>query len=370
MSNTSLPGTCPSCAVGQATRHGSRMRKVIGMNADRCPVVERIAVQRWRCVACGTCFSDNDPALPIRAMVSLSTRDEVAMECFRTGWAGTGRRFGMDPKTARALWEDWAASHERHDVTAPEALGLHLVTIAGRSRTLVTDVRCMTVVDVLEGSCSMSIRNWLERATRHVRVRDAVVGFHQPFREALAQACPGVHRMTCTGHARRQGMRAFMLAFSSLRKASGRKQGRNGRGCLTTFSGRRTSLSDGAREDMGGWEQAILMLYEAKERFCDALEAHSPRAASPLLAESASLCLGMTGRAAVPHAFLSSWKDDIARGVGERGMDDLCDGLDALDLAWSSRRPSLGFSLSRGLVMLLPPTHAYMPLAEAVACLS
>ncbi len=348
------PG-CPSCGGTSATRQGTRPRALLDIGLDGRPDRLDTVAQRWRCAACSALFTElpGSGARP-RSLATVAARDAVAEACFEAGYAGAAARFGIDEKTARSLWEEWAETRRDGLTTAlPERIGVHVVEVGGVERALVTDTERGAVVDLLEDATAPGLRRWLGGMEERVGMLDATIGFHPPFRDALSGRTRAGLRVLPV-HARARGMRAFLSAFRTLvgdrrRLASGR--GSNVRLMPRLFARPVTALDGDEREGMGAWDDAVLALYAAKERYMEALEETRPATAAAILAEVRERCLEIPG-AGVPAALVAAWKDEIAAGCVLSRSDPFPGLLDTLARVWAARRPPLPFDLARGLVLL------------------
>jgi hypothetical protein len=102
---------------------------------------------------------------------------------------------------------------------------------------------------------------------------------------------------------------------------------------------------------MEAWDDAVLALHDAKERFADALSSGSPATAALILADVRERCLSVPG-ASVPAALIGAWRGEIAEGVGEAALEPFVEVLGRMAVAWAGRRPPLPFDLARGLAVL------------------
>ena len=347
---------CPGCGWRAATRQGTKPRQLLDVDAGGQPVRREALSQRWRCSGCSSLFTQTlDQARP-RSLATLAARDAVAASCFGAGFAGAATRFGIDEKTARSLWEEWAETRRGELATdLPERLGIHLVTVAGTDRALITDTEALAVVDLLEDATAAGLRHWMERMVDRRGVLDATIGFHPPFRDAL-QGIPRAGLRVLPGQARIKGLRAFLSAFRTVageRRRRSRSAGRvsNVREMPRVFARPLSQASADEREDMSAWDEAVLALYSAKERFMEALDETRPQAAAAILTEVRERCMEIPG-AGVPTALIDAWKGEIAAGTTLPRSDPFPALLDSLALLWAGRRPPLPFDLARGLVLL------------------
>src|SRR5690606_30137743 len=95
------------------------------------PHFQVIRTQRWRCISCGRYFTSGDGTLRSGRLADIAARDAVASACFEQGYSAAASLFGIDRKTARSLWEEWAEVRECDLPTeAPEFIGLHRIRTA------------------------------------------------------------------------------------------------------------------------------------------------------------------------------------------------------------------------------------------------
>lgn len=342
---------CPDCG-GVASRSGTKARRVLDLAADGSPHLGEIRVQRWQCDNCLGYFSTLPAEARPRSLATIAARDAVAEACFAAGYAAAAKRFGIDEKTARSLWQEWAELRAA-DLPGqlPEFLGLHIAEVAGAPRTIVTDVEAATVLDVLPGCGAMDVVAWLKRIGYPERIHSAAIALHPPFRLALQDAAPDARVSLCPEHARNGGLRVFVAALRGVQRATGRRPGDNTQAMLGGFARPLAALSLGEREDMGAWDDAVQALHAAKECFLEALACNRPAKATAILAEARAACLDIPG-AGLPAAFIASWSGEMAAGVSEAALGPFAGLLGEMAACWAARRPPLPFDLARGLAVL------------------
>jgi transposase len=342
---------CALCG-NLAVRHGTKARNLLDVAEDGVARRAQIRVQRWRCTGCGASTTELPGDAKPRSLATIAGRDAVAEACFTGGYAQAAQRFGMDEKTARALWHDWAEPRERElPQRPPDFMGLHLLRVAGADRTLVTDVCAMTVVDIIETASTRDIVDWLEATRETVRIDSVALDVHQPFRQAMAACAPRARLLVCPAHSRSRGMSAFLSAFRVAMRTLGRNCTSNVREDPRTFATHRQELSTDQREVMAGWNEAVGELYAVKERFYEALECSQAADAQAILGDAQRWCSQLPfGR--TPQDLLASWGGEMAAGAGHGGVAEFEAGLGRMAHLWSARRPPLPFDLARGLAVL------------------
>jgi hypothetical protein len=335
---------CPTCG-GEASKHGTKPRRVLDMEDGR-PTLRDVRVQRWRCGACGGFFSTGEASRP-RGFASVPARDAVAEACFAAGWAPAAARFGIDEKTARGLWNEWAAAREAQvPERVPETVGVHVAAFSGTDRAVVSDVSAAAVVDLLHGASADDLKAWMGGHDM-AAVDTVVMSMHPPFRDAVREAVPWARAVVCRGHAAAVGAGAFLHALRARKRLLG--HGRNVSEAPRLFVKRAADLSETEREAASGWDDGILALRDAKDAFLDALA--SPGAAcAAAFGEVRRACRALG--AAAPVRLLDSWGEEIAAGAGDWRLDAFQADLDALVARLSRRRPVLPFDLARGAVVL------------------
>lgn len=348
---------CPKCG-GSASRQGTKSRRVLELGPDGLPMLKQARVQRWQCSRCRAFYSTGiDPARP-RALATIAARDLVAEACFDAGYAEAAARFGIDEKTARSLWFEWAAPRELDlPVHLPGVMGLHILPFAGSDRALVTDIENLSVVEVLRSANSDDVTSWLDRMDVSHAHTVAIPPF-QPFRAAINAKLPGVRLAICPSHAAMALLRASLHALRTLRRLLGRGTVRNAKEAPRTFARRRCLLSEAERGEMEGWDDRAIVLYAAKEQFLDALTSSDASEARMRLDAAQKAFMAVPG-ASAPTALLSNWAKEIAEGAGNQAFNIFSQVLAKLIDAWSASRPKLPFDLARGLAVLKDGPRIY-----------
>ena len=342
---------CPRCGAG-GTRQGTKPRRAVEVDAVGRAVAGEAFVQRWRCTGCGGFYTTGFDAAGPRSMMSAAARDAVAVSCFSAGFAPAGAAAGIDEKTAKAMWERWAAPRESEIPSRPPVMmGLHPVTVAGVERTLVTDAASLAVVDVLAGTTPAHLDAWLAGRGYRERVDTVAVAFHPALRSSARGNVPDARVLVCPGHARAAGMSSFLGAFRRMKVRLGSGALRNVKEAPRTFATPSGDLRPHELEEMDAWDAGFVDLYRAKERFMEAFGADGPRSASAVFVDVVRMCAGMP-QIISPATLLETWGNEFAAGVGIPGLDPFERSLARLSEAWESRRPMLPFDLARGMAVL------------------
>ena len=343
--------TCPACS-GKCVRYGTKERRLLELDANGQPLQASVRVQRWKCQACES-YHTQQPALAVpRFLATIAVRDALANACFRAGYAPAALEFNVDEKTARAMFEAWAAPREMElPQRPPQFLGLHVASVAGKDRTVVCDVQACSVVDILPGADAGEVTQWMDRIGDNWRVDKVALALHQPFRDAMGSCTPNAQIMVCPRTARNHGMRGFLAALRAVRRGLGRAKGSNVRESARAFARRQNNLEDQDREEMSSWHDSVLDLYEAKERFMQALDCNQRTDAMAILGDAQAKCQGIAGAGLVAN-LVRNWAPEMATGAAENELDLFSELLDSMALQWARRRPTLSFDLARGLAVL------------------
>ena len=340
---------CPSCG-GTATRQGTKGRTVLdpaegGMLEER-----EIRVQRWRCTTCARFFTTSPDIAKPRSLASIAARDAIAAVCMREGCASAAERHGVDERTARALWMDWAASRQASLVERPpEFMGLHVVRLFGADRTVITNVEDLTVVEVLADTQTDTVTGWLEGTHDAACVRWAAVAVNPSLRQALRTSVPHAVVSVCPGHAAAAGTRAFLSVLRGLRRSLG--AGRNAREGARLFAARSGNLSERALDEMSGWSDEVIALYQAKEAFVTGvMSGQRDDVRSGMASARATLPRHTASRGAMD--FLKTWEAEVEVGAVEPALRPFEPLLDDLTAVWGRHRPQVAFEYARGRVLL------------------
>jgi hypothetical protein len=178
---------CPNCRSRGAARRGGYERVVLDAVGKRV-VLRSIMVQQWRCRVCHRQFTTSSGVVP-RRLVTEAARDILAYQCADDGVTETARRYGLDPKTMKAIWWDWAGE-QVSPVPVPSMIGLFRVFYAGAWRTAVVEPGDAMLIDLLSGDDSETVVAWAKRRFAHRLVHRVVIDVHLPYRQAVATAIP------------------------------------------------------------------------------------------------------------------------------------------------------------------------------------
>ena len=324
---------CPECNSPMKS-WGSRQVSVLAISSDGMPVRNKVIKKRWRCSACKSVRSQ--PVHERKGMVPPALRDTVADACFHEGFAAAGRMYNLDEKTARTLWNEWAAIREA-DITVPSVLGMHTVSITGSEYTLLTDMKNLTVIELLEDT-DESVRNWLKGREHYIS--EVIIGFVPSHRNLLMQCLPDARIMILPAHTEAVLFRVWDNVFSKLKSENPAIPGFNASEDRTLFSVRRRNMPETGREIMDGWRDAFLDAYENRENLTETLEAGKDISFFTLAGTPACI-------------LLRTWGTEIRNGYG-RNTEEYQELLCTLIQGIAERRPRVGKSLIRGLILLRP----------------
>ena len=324
-----------------------RRRMVLDMDTDGNPVQRTVKAARRRCTSClssatATVKGDHEASgavLRPRAAASVQARDAMALLCMDVGCAEAGRRFGLDEKTARSAWDEWAGMRWM-DVPVPADMGVHVVSVTGQGRTLVTDMDATTVVALLPDE-DASLRAWLGNEAGIIR--RVAIGFHPMHRRILHEMAPSAQLLICTAHSRARALLAWQAAFSSLLRREGlAAHGVNAREDSDMLG----MPDDGWRHDaVSSWRTPFRALHASLDAFMVAMLAGDGVG----MLDATQRCRQVSG-AEVPVAMVNAWSDEMAMGQGApEGYGDM---VSLLTEAMEGRRPRLSFPLLRGRLLL------------------
>lgn len=346
---------CPNCN-GSGTKQGTKSRRVLDLNLDGEPAVNLIRVQRWQCSNCAQFYTTGFNSLKARSISTSAARDRVVEYCFQLGYAGAAERVGIDEKTARALWLDWAQGKNKNLVEqAPEFLSLHPIILAGNERLIVSDVQNKTIVDILEKTNFDLIEKWFTTLNSQY-VHTVALSVHQTLKQNVQQILPQAQIVISPWDAQIAGVRAFLASLRSLRRMLGTGAVRNVREAPRLFAKQSDQLVEWEHEDMLGWDPSVLKLYQAKELFIQATEQTDSAKAKEYLIKAGKICSGIP-QANLPAMFIRAWGIPIANGVEKTEFNTFTPELKELYIQCSNYKPVLPFDLFRSLAILKDGTQ-------------
>lgn len=343
MTNDNLmPAPCLGCGGQTGIKWGRTQRGILDLDGRGQAERTTLSLQRWRCAGCGVVRAEAPMGIRQRSLASISARDAVASACFVSGYANAGIRYGVDEKTARALWDEWASLREGAlPQVAPESIGLHAVRAAGVDRTLVVDADALTVVDFLEDTQEEAIRTWL-RNHEGWRVQRACISPIASYRTALLSESKDCVLSILPGHARTASLRAWVGSFRFMFRGM-HSPGRNVREDVRVFASSNPNPAE--LDDMQGWSSRIVALRDMKDEFLMVLASgQETRVLRAIALRAIAL-----GGSSLPLRLVDAWGAEMRSGANSNEISYSIDGITEL---CTSRRPSLCFALLRGLVLL------------------
>jgi transposase len=189
---TSPPRACPVC--GDALRqHGVRQVQIKDAPMRGRPVVIELRRPRFLC-ARGHAVG---PDLPVLAEGRRMTRRLVRFigvaALRKRAFADVATETGVDVRTVREIFDELAGRLEEwFPPLAPRWLGIDEVHVAGRIPAVLTDVENNLLIDILPSRSQGSIAAAIGALEGRERIQAVAMDIYWPYRNAVAEALPGV----------------------------------------------------------------------------------------------------------------------------------------------------------------------------------
>lgn len=205
---------CPHCG-GAIVANGARATTYRDLPIRGKPVELRWERQRFLCRSCGRTATDEHPELHEQRRMTRRLHDWIGERVLRHTFASVAADVGVDEKTIRTIFAEWAAERVRPDrFETPRVLGIDEVHLIGRPRGVLANVEARTLYDMLPDRSQASIARRLALIPDRHQIELVCTDMWRPYRNAVADVLPQAELVIDRWHVQKMANEAL----ESLRK--------------------------------------------------------------------------------------------------------------------------------------------------------
>ncbi len=214
-----VPTTCPNCGHAPLYRHGTQMQSFMDTPMHGKRVLLDIERRRYRCTACGKTLFDPLPDMDGKRFMTQRLVEFVKTHCLRRTFATLTRDVGVDNKTVRLIFDDYAA-HQKATVhyETPRILGIDEIKIIGEYRCVLTNIERLSMFDMLPTRKKVDLLAYFKELPDKHNVEVVTMDLWSIYRQVARDQFPGRLIIADRFHAVRMATDAMERVRKAIRK--------------------------------------------------------------------------------------------------------------------------------------------------------
>jgi transposase len=280
------PVGCPRCGGANLVRFGRIDQVFMDLPVHGKRVGLHIQRQRYRCGGCSRTFVQPISALDDKRVMTKRLVSYVERESVKRTFVSIADDTGLNEHTVRNVFRDYVARLEKdHVFVTPEWLGIDELTLVGKPRCILTNVKERTAIDLLETRTKAVVQARLMRLTDRHKITVVAMDMWAPYREAAAAALPKAQIVIDKFHIQRMANGCLDAIRKSLRESLSAAARRTLMRDRYVLLRRRRDLDEKDLLILETWTNHFPQLataYEMKEAFFDIWQVESERDARKL----------------------------------------------------------------------------------------
>lgn len=192
LDETNVP-YCTNCgSVNEFYGHGVRYKRFHDIPHLGKHVTLQVAMQRFRCRACGKPFTQELPLLNHKHRMTNRLVAWISKQILKPRtFSDVAREVGINDKTVHNVFAAHVEWREgMREVMTPTMLGIDDVKLDGEMRTVLVNLGDHTVFELLETDDSDFVQGWLLRMPDREKVEVVAMDMSSGFRKAVLGALP------------------------------------------------------------------------------------------------------------------------------------------------------------------------------------
>lgn len=210
---------CPGCGVlNEWTRFGTREQPFADLPSLGKPVAIVTDRQRFRCKACGRTWMNTLPHMDETRIMTKRLLKYIQERSLREPFTHIAKRVGVDEKTVRTLFAEYAERLEAQYAhrPLPRWLGIDELYLVRKYRCILTDIESREPFDMLPFRTSKVLERYFAHkpATERAAVELVTMDMWNPYREVTRQFLPNAQIVVDKFHV----LRYANIAMEQVRK--------------------------------------------------------------------------------------------------------------------------------------------------------
>ncbi|MGH2509079.1 MAG: ISL3 family transposase, partial [Ktedonobacteraceae bacterium] len=191
---TSVFVACPDCGLskGRLYGHGSQTQSFRDTPMRGMPTRLSVRRRRFRCQNCHKTLSEPLAVIDDKRLVTRRLLDYVCRQVFNETFASLARRVGLDEKTIRNIFQDFAAElRTRIRFKTPRVLGIDELKIVGAYRAIITNVEKRCLFDMRPTRRKNDLLRYFRNLPDNGEVEWVTMDMYRVYRDVVRETLPG-----------------------------------------------------------------------------------------------------------------------------------------------------------------------------------
>mgnify|MGYP002624427137 CR=1 FL=1 len=189
----SKPTECPVCGSDNFIGKGVNPRKARDMNEYDKLVGLIVNTHRYVCKNCGNTWSDTFESLPPNAKITKRLRDYICDRALYVPFSDIKRDIDISVSTVKRIFHDHVEElDDKHEIIAPEVLGLDETMLQGKYRGMYVDIKGGRIIDMTEDRKKQTVVKWLNNLPQKERIKCVTIDMWGDYKDAVQAVLPRV----------------------------------------------------------------------------------------------------------------------------------------------------------------------------------
>lgn len=260
------PTICPHCKCQKLYKHGTVEQVYMDTPMHGKRVVLTIDRKRYKCTneSCKKTIFEPLDDMDSKRLATSRLVKYVERHCFKKTFADISREIGVDEKTIRHIFDDYA-DHLKKTIKfeTPEILGMDEVKLIGSYKAMITNIRELSVYDLLPSRKKADLMQYFPTIPNYKNIKLVAMDMWRPYYDTVKHFLPNVPIVVDRFHVVRAANNAMEAARKTIRKnlePSKRIKLKNDRFILLS---RKENLNNEELETLNKWLIEFPLLHEA-----------------------------------------------------------------------------------------------------------
>lgn len=184
---------CHACqeATGEtciAQKHEKGIRYIKDLDAHGWHVELAVPVHRYKCVRCGTSFTEAFESFDSNARITNRLRDKIATTSLDRPFLQVAKEYDLTDTTVKRVFTQWVQKQDDQkleEVYAPKVLGIDEAHLVGEMRCVLTDNEDNSILDILENRNTHTVKKALQSLKNKEKLTVVTMDMYPAYRAAV-----------------------------------------------------------------------------------------------------------------------------------------------------------------------------------------
>lgn len=279
------PTRCPHCRNEKLYKHGTVEQIYMDTPMHGKKVVLKIDRKRYKCTneICKKTIFEPLTDMDSKRLATSRLVSYIERNCLKKTFADISREVGVDDKTIRHIFDDYADRLKKTiKFETPEVLGIDEIKIIGDYRAIITNIKELSVFDLLESRKKNSLMTYFSEMPDKHNIKVVTMDMWRPYYDTIKFHLPKVPIVVDRFHVVRTANNALEAIRKKVRReltTSKRIKLKDDRFILLS---RGANLNSNQIMTLNNWVNEFPILheaYKAKEQFFSIYEQESKEVA-------------------------------------------------------------------------------------------